>query len=135
MDGVECESFWLLGPGFANVLVGSVPVGCEALERLEALGKVVGTQEELQVLSQPIMAVIEVAPRGDFLDTVASLTVRFIRSTWPLVQGWFGLVSRWSMSALAQVYSKACARNTSPAAMAALISAAAERVFPGVVIG
>src|ERR1700751_5290069 len=35
--------------------------------------------------------------------------VRFIRSTWPLVQGWFELVSRWSMPCSRQVRSKGLA--------------------------
>ena len=34
------EPFWLLGPYFADVLIGR-----EALQSLEALGEVVGTQE------------------------------------------------------------------------------------------
>ena len=32
------------------------------------------------------------------------LVVRLIRSTWPLVQGWFGLVSRYSMSFASQIH-------------------------------
>jgi hypothetical protein len=32
--------------------------------------------------------------------------VRFIRSTWPFVQGWFGLVSRCSMAFASQIMSK-----------------------------
>lgn len=31
------------------------------------------------------------------VNIVTSLVVRFMRSTWPLVQGWFGLVKRCSM--------------------------------------
>ena len=64
--------------------------------------------------------------------TVASLIVRFILSTWPLVQGCFGLVVRWSMSFLAQAYSKACARKRSPLATASLISGTADPPPPGV---
>jgi hypothetical protein len=44
--------------------------------------------------------------------TVASLIVRFILSTWPLVHGCLALVVRCSMSFLAQAYSKACAQGT-----------------------
>lgn len=38
------------------------------------------------------------------------LKVRFMRSTWPLVHGWFGLVSRSSMSCSRQIWSKRLTR-------------------------
>jgi len=63
MGRIESESFWLIGPDFADVLIGR-----EALQSLEALGEVVGSQEEIQVSSQPIMAVVKVTPNGGFLD-------------------------------------------------------------------
>jgi hypothetical protein len=50
-----------------------------------------------------------------------------------VVQGCFGLVSRWSMSFWAQGYSNACAQTGSPMSSAPLMSGAAELVFPGVV--
>lgn len=40
MGRIECEALWLLGPDFADVLIGR-----EALQSLETLGEVVSTQE------------------------------------------------------------------------------------------
>ncbi len=53
---------------------------------------------------------------------MASLIVRFIRSTWPFVHGCFGFVSLWSTSLVAQAYSKACARKSFSSAIISLIS-------------
>ena len=54
---------------------------------------------------------------------VASLRVRFIRSTWPLVQGCcFGLVRRWSMSPLTQSGGRVCRRKAMMIASSAIES-------------
>lgn len=38
--------------------------------------------------------------------TVASLIVRFLLSTWPFVQGWFGFVNRCSIPFASPIKSK-----------------------------
>lgn len=43
------------------------------------------------MLSELIVMEVVVGANGGLL------MVRFMRSTWPLVQGWLGLVRRWSM--------------------------------------
>ncbi len=68
--------------------------------RLEPLGDVVGVEDVAEMPAELVVALVGVA------RTVASLSVRFIRSTCPFVQGWFGLVRRWSTSFWAQARSK-----------------------------
>ena len=54
----------------------------------EPLGEAVGADEVGEVAAQLVVGVVVERL------TVASLMVRFIRSTWPLVQGCLGLVRR-----------------------------------------
>jgi hypothetical protein len=56
-------------------------VGSEPAEGLEPFGEILGSDEVAEVISQLVMAVVVVALNGRLL------TVRFTRSTWPLVQG------------------------------------------------
>jgi hypothetical protein len=72
----------------------------EALEGLQAPGVVVGVEEQLEVSLELVVAVVVVALRG-----------RVIRSTWPFVHGWFGLVSRCSISLASQIMSKRLIRE------------------------
>ena len=87
LERIEDESLWLRSPALADVFVGR-----EAFQRLEPTSEVVGCDEVGEMLSELLVALVVEA-----LDS-GSLMVRFILSTWPLVQGCFGLVSRWSMS-------------------------------------
>jgi hypothetical protein len=45
------------------------------------------------------------------IGVLASLIVRFMRSTWPFVQGWLGLVSRCSIPLASQIMSKRICRE------------------------
>jgi hypothetical protein len=67
-------------------------VGCETLEGLEPASEVVGADEVGEMGFELLVAVIVVA-----LDS-GSLMVRFMRSTWPLVQGCLTLVRRCSLT-------------------------------------
>jgi hypothetical protein len=58
------------------VLVRSEPTEC-----LEAFGEVVGAKEGFEMAAELPMGVVMVSPDSGFLEGV-----RFIRSTWPLVQ-------------------------------------------------
>ena len=109
-------------PRFADGFVRSEP-----FEGLEPATEVVGGDEVAEVLPELVMAVVMVA-----LDGRATM-VRFIRSTWPLVQGCLGLVSRCSMSFWAQASSNEWARNRSPLVIARLVIGTAEPPAPGVV--
>ena len=92
MERIEGESCWLFRPDLADVHV--------TREGLEAFGEVVGGNEVGEMAAKLIVGlVVESFDRGLF--------DRSVRSTWPLVQGCLGLVRRWSMSAWAQVYTKA----------------------------
>ena len=72
-------------------------VGRQPPEGLESAGEVVGDHEICKVYFQLVVVFVVEAL------TVASLMVRFIRSTWPLVHGWLGLVSRCSISFASQI--------------------------------
>src|SRR5712671_7543746 len=86
MDWLELESFGLDCPLLADELVGR-----EAVEGFEPSSEIVGVEEVGEVAAQLVVVVVVIPFDGRLLD------VRFIRSTWPFVQGWFGLVSRCSM--------------------------------------
>jgi hypothetical protein len=70
LERADFESPRLGSPGIADELVWG-----EASESLEASGEVIGVDESAQVGSQLVVGLVEVAL------TVASLMVRFIRST------------------------------------------------------
>jgi hypothetical protein len=76
MDGVESKSIRFFLPAFADELIGR-----EAMERLESFGEVVSGEEVAEVGSQLVVAVVVITLHRGFFD------VRFMRSTWPLVQG------------------------------------------------
>jgi hypothetical protein len=76
------ETFRVGSPGFANELVGGEP-----LESLEPAAEVIGGDEVGEMLAELVALVVERL-------TVASLMVRFIRSTRPFVHGCFALVVR-----------------------------------------
>ena len=63
MGWIECESFWLFCPTFADVFVR-----CEAFEGLEATTEVVGGDEVSEVLAKLIMALIIIAFDCRILD-------------------------------------------------------------------
>jgi hypothetical protein len=83
-----------LSPDFGDVLVGS-----KAAERLKPPDKVVGGIEVGKVRPKLVMALAVERL------TAASLLVQCVRSTYPLDQGRFGLVSRWSISFASQIMS------------------------------
>ena len=61
---------------------------CEALEGLQTPTEVVGVDEVVEVPLELVVGVVVEALDGRFLKRPV------MRSTWPLVQGWRGLVSR-----------------------------------------
>ena len=84
-------------------------VGRQAVEGLESAREVVGGHASEgwrgaakvgEVRAQLIVAVVMKAFDDGVLD------VRFIRSTWPLVQGWFGLANRCWRRWSSQIMSK-----------------------------
>lgn len=122
MGRIKREFFGLDGPSFADELMG-----CEAFERLQPAAEIVGGDEVCEVPLELIVAVVVVASDRCFLE----------RAVHPLDLAigprCFGLVVRWSISALAQASSKAWARNGSPFAKACLMSGTVEPPAPGVV--
>ena len=96
MGWIKFEALLVFCPGGTDVFVR-----CEPFEGLESSAEVVDIDEVGEMLSEVLVGLVIKRL------TVASLRVRFMRSTWPLVQGCFGLVRRWSMFALAQANSKA----------------------------
>ena len=70
LERADFEALRLRSPGIADELVWG-----EASESFEASGEVIGVDEIAQVGSQLVVGLVEVAL------TVASLMVRFIRST------------------------------------------------------
>ena len=85
MVRIDGKAFGLFLPALTDVFIGGKP-----FERFESLRDVIGHQKGMEMLLQMLMGLVIA------VFTVASLSVRFMRSTWPLVQGWLGLVSRWS---------------------------------------
>jgi hypothetical protein len=76
MDRIDGESIGLRSSAFSDVLVG-----CQAPERLQAPGEVVGIDEVLQVLSELAVVLVVVAlDRGLFDAAIHALDL-------PLVQG------------------------------------------------
>lgn len=74
--------------------------GCLPSNRLEVLGKVVGCDESQDVSFEATdIGIAECLNDG-------SLMVRFIRSAWLLVHGWYGLVGVCSMPLSLQTRSK-----------------------------
>jgi hypothetical protein len=70
MGWIQPESFRLGCPAFADKLVG-----CEVSERLEPTAEIIGVDEAREVVLDLLVIVVVIAL------TVASLMVRFIRST------------------------------------------------------
>lgn len=64
MGGFLVKSLGGLSPAIPDVLIGTSP-----LQSLEPLGKIVGLQKHLQMLSQLGMALVEVAIHRTFFDT------------------------------------------------------------------
>ena len=95
MERIEGEAIRLFCPELADVSVWR-----EAFEGPEASGEVVGRDEVGEMAAKLIVGLVVESFDGGLFD-------RSVRSTWPLVQGCLGLVRRWSMSAWAQVYTKA----------------------------
>ncbi len=60
---VDTKLIWVFRPYFADVFIG-----CQALEGLEPLGKVVGHQESLHVSLQFVMRAVMVSLDRGFLD-------------------------------------------------------------------
>ena len=82
MERIEFESFWLLGPYSADVFVEG-----QALKCLQTVREVVGADEVIEMCSKLVIVVIVIAFDRCLLDRP------FMRSTWSLVHGWFGLPS------------------------------------------
>ena len=76
MVRIHGKAFGLFVPAVINVLIRG-----ESFERFEALGCVTGHQESLQMLFEMAVSLVVI------FFAVASLSVRFMRSTWPFVQG------------------------------------------------
>ena len=100
MDRIYDESIWLGCPDFADVLVRH-----EVTECLETVRVVVGIEEIAEMRAEVVMAIV-VIPFGGRVFNRA-----FMRSTCPFVQGWFGLVRRFSMPFAAQMMSNRMGRE------------------------
>jgi hypothetical protein len=86
MAWVDGKAFWLFLPASAHVFIR-----CEALERVESPGEMIGLQEGLQMRFQVAMGVVVVLLNGGILERAVHAFHL------PFVQGWLVLVSRWSM--------------------------------------
>ena len=131
MERVQPEPFRLEGPSFADVLVGR-----EAFEGLQSASEVVGSHEVGEVLPELVMALVVVAPDGRVLDgPVHPLDLAIGPGVTRLGQAMIHIVLSAGEFESMRAEEKACARKSSPRAMASLMSGAAEAVLPGVVKG
>lgn len=100
MDRLHSEMLWLE----CLLFVADKFLRCQVPERLEPPPEVVGINEVRQELTQLSMVVVVEA------FTVASLIVRFIRSTCPLAHGCLILVMRCLIPCSSQTRPKMCGK-------------------------
>ena len=89
LERIDCESFWLRGPAFADELIWR-----EAFEGLESFPEVVGVEEVSEVAAQLIVVVIVISASLQPLEKTAPSKpgIKHLvlpvpaRGTWPVAK-------------------------------------------------